>query len=41
MIYAIIEDKTLDIYKWIFENIFTEISNSSRIIFTDSNLFIA
>ena len=32
----IIEDKTLDTYKWIFENILTEMGSSPRIIFTDS-----
>jgi len=34
---AIIEDKTLDTYKWIFENILIKIGSSSRIIFTNSD----
>ncbi len=33
----IIEDKTLDTYKWIFENILIKIGSSSRIIFTNSD----
>src|ERR1043165_1088910 len=34
---AIIEDETLNTYKWIFENILAETSSSSKIIFTDSD----
>lgn len=34
---AIIEDETLDTYRWIFENILTEMGSSPRIIFTDSD----
>ena len=34
---AIIKDKTLDTYKWIFENILIKIGSSSRIIFTNSD----
>ena len=34
---AIIEDETLNTYKWIFENILAEMDSSSKIIFTDSD----
>jgi len=35
--YAIIEDETLDTYRWIFNTILTETGISPRIIFTDSD----
>ena len=41
IVYAIIKDEILDTYKWIFKNILTEMGSSPRIIFTDSDPFIA
>ena len=34
---AIIEDETLNTYKWIFENILAEMGSSPKIIFIDSD----
>src|SRR4051812_14790195 len=35
--YAIIEDETLDTYRWIFDILFTETGVYPRVIFTDSD----
>ena len=34
---TIIEDETVDTYRWIFDNIFTEMGISPSVIFTDSD----
>jgi hypothetical protein len=40
VISAIIEDKTLDTYRWIFDIIFTETGVCPRVIFTDSDFLM-
>ena len=34
---AIIEDETLETYRWIFDNLLTETGISPRVVFTDSD----
>ena len=34
---VIIKDETIETYRWIFDNILTDMNSSSRVIFTDSD----